>query len=110
MALVVRIDTWERIGYSPISRPLPLGASGCMFDAWRHPDGGLRHEPPSLPFEAGGPLERSSPVKLSIPVHNPASRYRADALADLSRFHRPPPDLSPIPAATLARNGLAASR
>jgi hypothetical protein len=40
MAFVVRIDTWERIGYfAGLKGPLARGASGCMFDAWRHPDG-----------------------------------------------------------------------
>jgi hypothetical protein len=74
MALVVRIDTWQRIGYfTDLKGPLPAGASGSMFDAWRHPDGSLRHEPPSLPFEADGSLERFPPIKLSIPVHNPAA-------------------------------------
>jgi hypothetical protein len=44
-----------------------------MFDAWRHPDGRLRHEPPSLPSAAASPLERPSPVKLCIPVADPAA-------------------------------------
>ena len=82
MALVVRIDTWERIGYfADLRGPLPPGAHGCMFDAWSHPDGSLRHEPPppgsspgqALPATAVDPLERPSPVKLSIPVHDPAA-------------------------------------
>jgi hypothetical protein len=74
MAIVVRIDSWERIGYfAGLKGPLPPGAEGCMFDAWRYPDGSLRHEPPPLPSAPAGPLDRPSPVKLSIPVHDPAA-------------------------------------
>jgi hypothetical protein len=74
MALVVRINTWERIGYfADLNGPLPAGTYGCMFDAWRHPDGSLRHEPP-LPFpttagSAGGPAQ----VRISIPVQDSAA-------------------------------------
>ena len=46
MAFIVRIDTWETIGYfDDLKGPLPAGANGCIFDAWRHPDGRLRYEP-----------------------------------------------------------------
>ena len=48
MALVGRIDTWEHIGYfAGLNGPLAAEAHGCIFDAWRHPDGRLRHEPSS---------------------------------------------------------------
>ena len=74
MALVVRIDRWERIGYfADLPGPLARGAHGCMFDAWRHPDGRLRHEPPALPFEAVAPRDCPSAVQLSIPVFDPAA-------------------------------------
>jgi hypothetical protein len=46
MAPVAWIDRWERIRYlAGFKEPLPPGTSGCMFNAWRHPDGSLRHEP-----------------------------------------------------------------
>jgi hypothetical protein len=74
MALVVRIDRWEYIGmFVGLKGPLSAGAYGCMFDAWRHPDGSLRHEPPSLPSATTGPLNRPSPVKLNIPVADPGA-------------------------------------
>jgi hypothetical protein len=46
MTPVVRIDTWERIGYFVgLKGPLPAGTQGYAFDAWRHPDARLRHKP-----------------------------------------------------------------
>lgn len=74
MAFVVRIDTWETIGYfAGLNEPLPDVRQCCLFDAWRHPDGALRDEPPALPSAAAGPLDGPSPVKLTIPVHDPAA-------------------------------------
>ena len=44
MMRVVRIDTAELIGYL-VALSHARGAKACMFDAWRYPDGRLRHEP-----------------------------------------------------------------
>jgi hypothetical protein len=110
MALVVRIDRWERIGYfAGLKGPLPAGAHGCMFDAWRHPDGSLRHEPPALP-SAPGPLDRPSRVKLSIPVHDPAAAdlelMVSPTYLDFITHH---PAFHPFPPRRWRRNGWAAS-
>lgn len=76
MALVVRIDTREYIGYFVgLPGPLEAGAHGHMFDAWRCPDGRLRHEPPAPSSAAAGPADRPSPVKLCIPVSDPAAAH-----------------------------------
>lgn len=70
MARVVRLDTSEYVGYfADLPGPLERGARACIFDAWRHPDGLLRHEPPSV--DTANPLEHASLVKLSIPVRDP---------------------------------------
>lgn len=72
MARVVRIDTSEWIGYFvDLIGPLEPGAQACIFDAWRHPDGRLRHEPPSPSADHHGSFQAPSPVKLSIPVRDP---------------------------------------
>ena len=74
MARVVRIDTSEYIGYfADLTGPLEPGAQGCIFGAWRYSDGRLRHELPSLPTGAAGPLQSPRPVRLSIPVRDPRS-------------------------------------
>jgi hypothetical protein len=72
MARVVRIDTSEYVGYlADLSGPLERGAQGCIFDAWRDPDGRLRHEPPPQPPETAGPIQSPSRIRLSIPVRDP---------------------------------------
>jgi hypothetical protein len=72
MAQVVRIDTSEYVGYfTDLSGPLEPGVQGCIFDAWRYPDGRLRHEPPPLATGAAGPFQPPPPIRLSIPVRNP---------------------------------------
>jgi hypothetical protein len=100
MAVVVRIDRWECIGILVgLKGPLPAGAHGCMFDAWRYPDGRLRHEPPPLPSTATGPLDRPALVKLGVPVHDPAapdlelmaSPTYLDFIIHHPAFHRFPP-------------------
>lgn len=74
MAMVVRIDSWERIGYfAGLKGPLPVGIQCCMFDAWGYHDGTLRHAAPSPPSASAGPLDRPMRVTLSIPVHDPAA-------------------------------------
>jgi hypothetical protein len=100
VALIVRIDRWVYVGYfADLKGPLPAGAQGCVFDAWRHPDGRLRHEPPALPSTAPGSLDCPSPVKLCIPVHDPAaadlelmvSPTYLDFIIHHPAFHRFPP-------------------
>ena len=59
MAQVVRIDTSEYVGYfTDLSGPLEPGVQGCIFDAWRYPDGRLRHEPP--------PRRRAPPARFNL--------------------------------------------
>ena len=73
MARVVRLDTSEYIGYfTDLSGPLEPGARGCVFDAWRYPDGRLRHEPPLQ--RPADPIGQASLVRLSIPVRDPRNR------------------------------------
>jgi hypothetical protein len=111
MAFIVRIDTRETIGYfTGLKGPLLAGAQGGIFQAWRYPDGSLRHEPPSLPSVAAGSFHRPSPMKLSIPVHDPAAADLALGVADLSGFHHPSPGLFVVPAAALASKLLAVAR
>jgi len=72
MARVVRIDTAEWIGYFvELYGPLEPGAQAWICDAWRYPDGRLRHEPPPPPTDRRRPFQAPSPVKLSIPVRDP---------------------------------------
>jgi hypothetical protein len=72
MARVVRIDTREWIGYFvELYGPLEPGAQGWIFDAWRYPDGRLRHEPLPRRRISTRFFPVPSPVKLSIPVRDP---------------------------------------
>ena len=72
MARVVRIDTAEWIGYFvELYGPLEPGAQAWICDAWRYPDGRLRHERPPPPTDRRRPFQAPSPVKLSIPVRDP---------------------------------------
>jgi hypothetical protein len=56
------------------------------------------------PRAAAGPLDHSSPVKISIPVHDRTIRQRSSSygVADLSRFHRPSPGVSRFSAPAMA--------
>jgi hypothetical protein len=84
LAFVVRIDTWEHIGYfAGLNGPLPDRCQCCLFDAWRHPDGTLRHASRPLPSAAAGPPDGRARVKLSIPVHDLAA-------ANIERWCRQP--------------------
>jgi hypothetical protein len=90
MIRVIRIDTAELIGYLVAFRgSYTRGAKACMFNACRHPDGRLRHEPDR---DGGGTCTR-----LSIPLgrrHN--SELELMVPPDYLDFIREHPSFHPL--------------
>lgn len=98
MMRVVRIDTAELIGYlAGFRSPLARGAKACMFDAWRDPDGRLRHPPGR--GAAATPLHGAA-VRLSIPVRHPR-KAELELLVppEYLEFIRHHPSFHPLPPA-----------